>query len=87
MTRGSEIFCVEDRWDCLFCGPRKVDQWRQLVKAAEPTLFLTLTKARKTVEESEKQKSLKDRTLQASPRHVNLINLLRSNSFLHFHHP
>ena|SRR5690348_1531802 len=30
-----------NRWDCLFCGPRKVDTWRQLVKAAEPTLFLT----------------------------------------------
>ena len=27
-----------NRWDCLYCGPRKVDQWRQLVKAAEPTL-------------------------------------------------
>jgi hypothetical protein len=41
-----------NRWDCLFCGPRKVDQWRQLVKVAEPTLFLTLTKAGKTVEEA-----------------------------------
>src|SRR2546430_14074234 len=41
-----------NRWDCLYCGPRKVDQWRQLVKAAEPTLFLTLTKAGQTVEEA-----------------------------------
>src|SRR6266702_2722195 len=41
-----------NRWDCLYCGPRKVDMWRQLVKAAEPTLFLTLTKAGKTVEEA-----------------------------------
>jgi hypothetical protein len=41
-----------NRWDCLYCGPRKVDQWRQLVKAAEPSLFLTLTKAGKTVEEA-----------------------------------
>jgi hypothetical protein len=41
-----------NRWDCLYCGPRKVDLWRQLVKAAEPTLFLTLTKAGKTVEEA-----------------------------------
>jgi hypothetical protein len=41
-----------NRWDCLYCGPRKVDQWRQLVKAAEPTLFVTLTKAGKTVEEA-----------------------------------
>ncbi len=38
--------------DCLYCGPRKVDQWRQLVKEAAPTLFLTLTKAGKTVEEA-----------------------------------
>jgi hypothetical protein len=36
----------------LYCGPRKVDQWRQLVKAAEPTLFITLTKAGQTVEEA-----------------------------------
>src|SRR6266581_6238897 len=41
-----------NRWDCLFCGPRKVDIWRQLLKAAEPALFLTLTKAGKTVEEA-----------------------------------
>ncbi len=41
-----------NRWDCLFCEPRKVDVWRQLVKAAEPTLFLTLTKAGETVEEA-----------------------------------
>src|ERR1700730_2723604 len=41
-----------NRWDCLYCGPRKVDQWRQLVKAAEPTLFSTLTKAGQTVEEA-----------------------------------
>src|SRR5260370_18791124 len=41
-----------NRWDCLYCGPRKVDIWRQLVKAAEPTLFLTLTKAGKNVEEA-----------------------------------
>lgn len=38
-----------NRWDCLFCGPRKVDQWRQLIKVAEPTLFITLSKAGKTV--------------------------------------
>src|SRR5205085_6195568 len=41
-----------NRWDCLFCGPRKVDIWRQLVKAAEPALFLTLTKAGHTVDEA-----------------------------------
>ncbi len=39
-----------NRWDCLYCGPRKVDIWRQWVKAAEPTLFLI--KAGKTVEEA-----------------------------------
>lgn len=41
-----------NRWDCLYCGPRKVDMWRQLVKAAEPTLFLTLTRSGKTVAEA-----------------------------------
>ena len=41
-----------NRWDCLYCGPPKVDQWRQLVKATEPTLFITLIKAGKTVEEA-----------------------------------
>ncbi|HZR44003.1 MAG TPA: hypothetical protein VFB12_28070 [Ktedonobacteraceae bacterium] len=41
-----------NRWECLYCGPRKVDLWRQMVKQAEPTLFLTLTKAGKTVEQA-----------------------------------
>ncbi len=41
-----------NRWECLYCGPRKVNLWRQLVKEADPTLFLTLTKAGKTVEAS-----------------------------------
>ena len=39
-------------WQCLYCGPRKVDQWRQLVKAAEPTLFVTLTKVGWTIHEA-----------------------------------
>src|SRR5215469_12258559 len=39
-------------WSCLYCGPRKVDMWRQLVKVAEPTLFLTLTQVGKTLHEA-----------------------------------
>jgi hypothetical protein len=39
-------------WSCLYCGPRKVDLWRQLVKAAEPTLFVTLTKVGMTLKEA-----------------------------------
>ncbi len=49
---GETIRARCNRWDCLYCGPRKVDQWRQLVKAAEPTLFLTLSKSGNTVEEA-----------------------------------
>jgi hypothetical protein len=41
-----------DSWHCLYCGPRKVDQWRQLVKVADPTLFVTLTMVGWTVEEA-----------------------------------
>lgn len=41
-----------DKWDCPYCGPRKVDQWRQLVKQAEPLLFVTLTKVGWTLEEA-----------------------------------
>jgi hypothetical protein len=41
-----------NRWECLHCGPRKVDLWRQLVRAAEPVLFLTLTKGGRTVQEA-----------------------------------
>src|SRR5437667_663819 len=41
-----------NRWECLYCGPRKVDLWRQLVRAADPVLFLTLTKAGNTVQEA-----------------------------------
>jgi len=48
---GETIRARCNSWRCLYCGPRKVDQWRQLVKEAEPTLFLTLTKAGHTVEE------------------------------------
>src|SRR6266516_6712904 len=39
-------------WQCLYCGPRKVDQWRQLVKAAQPTLFVTLTKVGWSLQEA-----------------------------------
>lgn len=39
-------------WACPYCGPRKVDMWRQLVKAAEPTLFVTLTQVGKTLKEA-----------------------------------
>src|SRR5579859_1105725 len=39
-------------WSCLYCGPRKVDMWRQLVKAAEPSLFITLTQVGKTLQEA-----------------------------------
>jgi hypothetical protein len=39
-------------WSCLYCGPRKVDMWRQLIKAAEPTLFITLTQVGKTLKEA-----------------------------------
>ncbi len=49
---GETIRARCNRWDCLYCGPRKVDQWRQMIQAAEPTLFLTLTKAGTTVEEA-----------------------------------
>ncbi len=49
---GETIKARCNRWDCLYCGPRKVDQWRQMIQAAEPTLFLTLTKAGTTVEEA-----------------------------------
>ena len=49
---GETVRARRNRWDCLYCGQRKVDTWRQLVKVAEPTLFLMLTKAGKTVEEA-----------------------------------
>ena len=41
-----------DNWKCLHCGPRKVDLWRQLVQAAEPTHFVTLTKVGWTLKEA-----------------------------------
>jgi hypothetical protein len=41
-----------DRWQCLHCGPRKVDLWRQLIQAANPVLLVTLTKVGWTVEEA-----------------------------------
>ena len=41
-----------DNWTCLHCGPRKVDLWRQLVQAAEPTHFVMLTKVGWTLKEA-----------------------------------
>jgi hypothetical protein len=41
-----------NNWTCLHCGPRKVDVWRQLVQAAEPTHFVTLTKVGWTLKEA-----------------------------------
>src|SRR5438034_5921013 len=41
-----------NNWSCLHCGPRKVDVWRQLVQAAEPTHFVTLTKVGWTLKEA-----------------------------------
>jgi hypothetical protein len=41
-----------DRWNCLYCGPRKTDQWRQLIAAAEPMLHVVLSRAGNTVEEA-----------------------------------
>jgi hypothetical protein len=41
-----------DRWTCLYCGPRKTDQWRQLIAAAEPELHVVLSRAGNTVEEA-----------------------------------
>ena len=49
---GETIRARCDSWRCLYCGPRKVDLWRQLVRAAEPVLFVTLTKVGWTVEEA-----------------------------------
>jgi hypothetical protein len=39
-------------WTCPYCGPRKVDMWRQLIKLAEPGLHVVLTKVGKTLEEA-----------------------------------
>ena len=41
-----------DKWSCLYCGPRKTDQWRQLIAAAEPVSHVVLSRAGQTVEES-----------------------------------
>src|SRR5690348_11387748 len=41
-----------DSWHCLYCGPRKVDGWRQMIKLAGPVLFITFTQVGHTVEEA-----------------------------------
>jgi hypothetical protein len=52
METGEVVRARCGSWSCLYCGPRKVDMWRQLVKAAEPTLFVTLTKVGTTLKEA-----------------------------------
>src|SRR6266566_8525016 len=49
---GETIRARCDSWKCLYCGPRKVDLWRQLIKEVSPTHFVTLTKVGWTVEEA-----------------------------------
>lgn len=39
-------------WSCSYCGPRKVDRWRKIIELAQPTLFVTLSRAGHTVEEA-----------------------------------
>jgi hypothetical protein len=41
-----------DKWSCEYCGPRKTDQWRQLIAAAEPQLHIVLSRAGHTIEEA-----------------------------------
>jgi hypothetical protein len=42
-------------WSCAYCGPRKVDRWRQIIAQADPKLHLVLTKAGHTVEEASRK--------------------------------
>jgi hypothetical protein len=41
-----------NRWECLYCGPRKVNLWRQLIREAQPTLHVVLTRVGWTVQEA-----------------------------------
>ncbi len=49
---GETIRARCNRWECLYCGPRKVDMWRRLIKEAQPTLHVVLTKVGWTVQEA-----------------------------------
>src|SRR5579875_3340405 len=40
------------RWDCRHSGPRKVVTWERLIEAVRPELFVTLTKAGRTLVEA-----------------------------------
>jgi hypothetical protein len=33
-----------NKYDCLYCGPRKVSEWRALIEMAQPQRFITLTR-------------------------------------------
>lgn len=41
-----------NRWECLYCGPRKVNVWRQLIREAQPVLHVVLTRVGWTVQEA-----------------------------------
>jgi hypothetical protein len=41
-----------NRWECLYCGPRKVDLWRRLLGEAQPGLHVVLTRVGWTVQEA-----------------------------------
>lgn len=49
---GETIRARCNSWSCLYCGPRKVDGWRRKIEVAQPALFVTLSRAGRTVEEA-----------------------------------
>jgi hypothetical protein len=39
------------KYNCKYCGPRRVEMWRSLIELAEPERFITLTGVGRTLAE------------------------------------
>lgn len=39
------------KYNCKYCGPRRVEMWRSLIELAEPERFITLTRVGQTLHE------------------------------------
>jgi hypothetical protein len=48
---GETVPMVCGKYNCKYCGPRRVEMWRSLIELAEPERFITLTGVGRTLAE------------------------------------
>jgi hypothetical protein len=51
MVTGETVPMLCGKYNCKYCGPRRVEMWRSLIELAEPERFITLTGVGRTLAE------------------------------------